>query len=354
MRTSYISTATFLNTPRSSMGRLQADLDKANIEAGSGRYADVGFELGYRTGETLDFRQELDDLEAQRQRNGLTKNRLDTTYQALNQVRLDGESFLAIVMPGKLTGDSGPTVEKAAASRLAALIAQMNSGSGGQYLFGGINTGVRPIASYEDATTSPAKQAFLDAFQAEFGFAPPGKQPDSGSITDTQMKTFLADGGRFANLFTDAQWAAKWSSASDVKIRSEIARNEMGDTSVSANAQPLRQLAMLYTLGSSIGLSSLSAVAQTVVYDKMRALAASATWGVTGLQSDVGTVQARVATVAQQMDAKKTILQEGVNALEAVDQAEAATRVNDLKKQLEIAYSLTSQVNKLSLMDYVR
>ena len=355
MRTNYISTASFLNTPRASMNRLQSDLNKANYEStNEGRYADVGLQLGYRTGLTLDFRQGLDDIDAQVQRNSLTSARLDSTYQVLNQARLDGEAFLSTVMPGRLTGDSASTVSQAAAAKLTALTSQLNSSTGGQYLFGGINSSQTPIVNFDTTSVTPSpKDAFLQAFQTAFGFAP-GTQPQSGTITAAQMQTFLADGGPFASLFSDTQWKATWSKASDTPIQSEIASNETVNTSVTANAQPLRQLAMLYTLGSSIGLSSLSLGTQEVVYDKMRSLAASATWGITGIQADVGNVQARIKAIGERMDIKKTILSTGVKNFEYGDWAEAGSRVKSLTAQMEVAYSLTNQVNKLNLFDYIR
>ncbi|WP_342108184.1 flagellar hook-associated family protein [Methylobacterium sp. SI9] len=355
MQTTFISTVNFLNTPRSTMNRLQADLDKANSESThDGRYADVGLELGYRTGLTLDLRQGLDEIEAQVTRNGLTATRVNSGYQALDRARSDGEAFMATLTPGKLNDASATTIAQAASSKLTALIGELNTQTGGQYLFGGINTAQVPVKDYETTSgTSDAKQAFVDAFKAEFGFEP-GTQPGSSTITPTQMQEFLADGGPFATLFSDTAWQKNWSRASDRPVRSEIARNETVNTSVSANVQPLRQLAMLYSLGSSIGLSSLSSTTQAVVYDKLRSLAGTATWGVTGIQADVGAVQARITTIGTQMDIQKTILKEGVRNLEYGDPVEAAGRVKNLTTQLEISYSLTNQVNKLSLMDYVR
>ncbi|SDN42278.1 flagellar hook-associated protein 3 FlgL [Methylobacterium phyllostachyos] len=356
MRTNYISTVSFLNTPRASMNRLQSDLNKANAEStNDGRYADVGLQLGYRTGLTLDLRQGLDDLKAQQDRNGLTSTRINSAYQALDRARTDGEAFMATLTPGKLNDTSATTIAQASSAKLTALIAELNTQTGGQYLFGGINTSQVPIADYEttSGTPSPAKQAFVDAFKTQFHFEP-GTQPQSSDITPAQMQSFLADGGPFAALFSDAQWKDKWSKASDTPVRSEIARNETVDSSVSANAQPLRQLAMLYTLGASIGLPSLSSNTQAVVYDKLRGLAGSATWGVTNIQADVGAVQARITDVGKQMDVQKNILETGVRNLEYGDPVEAAARVKSLTTQLEISYSLTNQVNRLSLMDYVR
>jgi flagellar hook-associated protein 3 FlgL len=353
MRTSYISTATLLNTPRANMSRIQTDLDKANAESARGRYADIGLELGFRTGLSLDLRHQVDNLKAQHERNALTSVRLDSTYEALGRVRTDGEAFLALTTPGKLTDTSASVVAQTAQTKLTTFIGEMNAAASGQYLFGGIKTGQQPIADFGTTPPSAAKTAFLTAFQAAFGFPTPGQQPQSGDITATQMSTFLAVGGPFETLFADPQWGNTWSSASSTNIRSEIARNETQETSVNANAQPLRQLAMLYTLGAEIGLASLSPAAQTAVYDKMRSLASSATLGVKDIQADIGIVQARLATVEQERDAQKNILTKGLGTLEDVDIEEVGTRLQNLEAMLKISYSLTSRVSKLSLMDYV-
>ncbi|SDA11409.1 flagellar hook-associated protein 3 FlgL [Methylobacterium sp. UNC378MF] len=350
MKTSFISTATLLNGPRATIGRLQAQIDKAAIET-EGRYADVGLELGYKTGISLDLRQHVAAIDAQQQRNGLTTVRLATAQGALSRIRSDGEAFLALLAPGKLSDNSSTAVAQTAASNLSTFIGQMNATSGGQYLFAGINTAQTPLTDYQASPPSAAKQAFTQAFRTAFGFDP-GTQPDSGNITATQMQAFLD--GPFAALFADPQWGANWSSASNVNVRSEITDNETAETSVNANVQAARDMAMLYTLATDIGLSSLTGTTQTAVYDRLRSLASSATLGFTAIQADLGVVQARLGIVDRQHDAQKNILKTGFGSLENTDEAEAAARVTKLSKQLDIAYALTNQVSKLSLIDYVR
>lgn len=350
MKASFISTATLLNSARSTAARTQSDLAKANIELNKGRYADVGLELGYKTATTLDLRQQVDDIVDQQKRNDLTKVRLGDSQTALNQIRSDGEAFLALIAPGKLTDASGSVVAQAAASKLTAFIGQMNSSTAGQFLFSGINSAQRPIADYEASPQSAAKTAFTQAFQTAFGF-PPDTQPGSGQITPTQMQNFLD--GPVATLFADPQWGSTWSSASNTNVRNEIGPGENPETSTNANAQAFRQLAMIYTIGSSVGLSSLAPATQSVVYEKMRSVAGLATIGVTQIHADLGAVEARLTTLGKQMDARKIILTDGFASLEKVDVAEAKSRVDNLTTLLQISYSLTSQTRKLSLIDYV-
>ena len=110
---------------------------------------------------------------------------------------------------------------------------------------------------------------------------------------------------------------------------------------------------MIYTIGSSVGLSSLAPATQSVVYEKMRSVAGLATIGVTQIHADLGAVEARLTTLGKQMDARKIILTDGFASLEKVDVAEAKSRVDNLTTLLQISYSLTSQTRKLSLIDYV-
>ncbi|TXN71830.1 flagellar hook-associated family protein [Methylobacterium sp. WL18] len=350
MKASFISTATLLNSTRWDMARLQAGIVKSNIEIDKGRYADVGLELGYKTGLTLDLRQQLDDSVAQKQRNDLTSVRLAASQSVLNQIRSEGEAFLALVAPGKLSDSSASVITQAAATKLTSFIAQMNTSTAGQFVFAGINTEQRPLKGYETSPQSDAKKAFADAFQTAFGFQP-GTQPGSAKITAAQMQSFL-DGPATA-LFADPLWGKNWSNAANTNIRTDISPSETVETSANANAQAFRQLAMLYSIGSDIGLGSLSSATQEVVYDKLRSISGQATLAATSIQADLGTIEARLVTLGNQHEARKTILTGGVTALEGVDAAEAKTRLDGLTTQLQISYSLTSQIKKLNLIDYV-
>ncbi|MDH3027860.1 flagellar hook-associated family protein [Methylobacterium fujisawaense] len=351
MKTSYISTATLWNSPRAGAARLEAEIAKANAEmVQGGRYADVGLELGHRTGTDINLRQEVDDLKAQQSRNNITGLRVSGTYDALTQIRTDSESFLALVTPGKLFSSNGAETVKEASSRLSALIAHLNSAVAGQFLFSGIDTDRRPIADTQSVPPAAAKLAFAQAFQAAFGFAP-GTLPAATNITATQMQAFL-DGPASA-LFADPQWGATWSGASNVNIRSELAGGETAETSVNANVQAVRQLAMLYTVGSEIGLTSLAPSTQSIVYDKMRDLASHAAFNLTQIQASVGIVQSRMKAADNLLDSKIKFLTLGYSNLESVDLAEIRTRQENLKADLQVSYSLTSEMRRISLIDYV-
>ena len=78
MKTTFISTVTLWNSPRSSLDKLQDSLTKANTELTTGRHADVGLALGYKVGEALSLRQQRAEIETLTDSNGLVLQRLKT------------------------------------------------------------------------------------------------------------------------------------------------------------------------------------------------------------------------------------------------------------------------------------
>ena len=97
---------------------------------------------------------------------------------------------------------------------------------------------MKPLDGF--AAGSPAKAAFDAAFLAHFGFSQ--NDPAAANITTAQMDTFITNA--VEPQFLGAGWQANWSNATDQTIVSRIALNETTETSVSANNDGMRKLAM--------------------------------------------------------------------------------------------------------------
>ena len=102
-------------------------------------------------------------------------------------------------------------------SALQSLISGANTTSGDQYVFGGINSAVAPMADYYSTPASAAKTAIDQAFQTTFGVLP--SDPAAANISASDMQSFLS--GPFAALFQGASWSADWSSASSVNTSAD-------------------------------------------------------------------------------------------------------------------------------------
>lgn len=344
MRTNAISTASLWNAPRTGVARMQSDIADANKELVTGRYADVGLVLGSRMGVAFGLRQGLEALTALRDGNDTTGGRLSSTQTILQQVQAGADSTLT-AFTGTPLDKRAAVIREAGKSQLAALVAALNTNAGGQQIFGGINTRETPIAAYEGTPPSAAKTAIDAAFQAAFGAVP------ASAVTPQQMAAFLD--GPFAARFDDAAWATDWSNASDRTISSRISLTETVDTSASANAAPIRKLVMAYVMASGLDLTGFSAEVQDTVGGRVAGLLGSASAGLVTMQADLGRAQATIAESNARMEAQKTLLTRQIGQLESVDPAEAKTRIDQLTTQVQISYSLTSQLRQLSLVSYL-
>jgi flagellar hook-associated protein 3 FlgL len=218
MKTTFISTITLWNSPRSSLDKMQSELVKANKELALGRHADVGLKLGYQTGETISLRQEMAELEALIDSNATVKVRLDATTAALASMRETSEKFRASLISGPVADRNMDVLQSEATANLDALLADLNKQVNGQYIFGGINTQEMPMKDF----LTNAKVAIETAFVGQFGFAP--NNPAAAGITTAQMDTFLT--GAFAAVFDDANWTAEWTNASTKSIQSSVSTSD--------------------------------------------------------------------------------------------------------------------------------
>jgi flagellar hook-associated protein 3 FlgL len=75
---------------------------------------------------------------------------------------------------------------------------------------------------------------------------------------------------------------------------------------------------------------------------------------VTASQTTLGLAQSRTSQAVTRITAQQKILNDSVLNLEEVDPYEAATRVNDLKTQIETSYQLTVQLQSMSLLNYLK
>ena len=170
MRTTFVSTVSLWNSSKSTLDKLQTGLVKANKELVTGREADVGLKLGYRTGDTLSLRQSRAELDALTDSNASTLLRIKSTYRALDNARTTAEKFMGVLIATPLTDGSLGPVQYQAKVNLDGLISGLNVDVAGQYVFGGLNTQEKPLNAYVQGPVPSASKAAIDA---AFAAAPP-------------------------------------------------------------------------------------------------------------------------------------------------------------------------------------
>ncbi len=252
--------------------------------------------------------------------------------------------FLSDLITAKGTPTTN-TIVGAARSALAGFISDANASDGHNYLFGGINSAVPPIADFDDGAHAAVDAAFL----AKFGISQ--DDPAVANISAADMADFLDN--EFAQLFDDPDWGTTWSSASDEVISSRIGLNETVDTSVSANEPAMRKLAAVYTMVGYLAVGGLGSDARDAVLNKAIDLLGAAVGGLTDLGAAVGAVQNRVDDATEQLKVQQSTVEQQIDALEGVDPAEAKVRIDSLSTQIEMSYSLTAKLLQMSILNYV-
>ncbi len=348
MKTTYISTISLSDAARSQMMRQASNINKLQIELSSGRKADVGLDLGSRTGEAVSLRSEFHYLNSIVDTNGLTASRLDISQAAMDDIRTSAQDFLASLVAMRDSDGAAKLAADQAAGSLDLLTSRLNTQLNGSYLFAGLNSDVSPISDYSDPT-QPNKIAADAAFLTEFGFAQ--NNPAVSTITVAQMDTYL--NGNFAAMFANPSWGLDWSSASDQEVMSRISTSEVLSTSVSANETAFRELAQVYTMVSDLGNEALQPDVFKTVVDKAISLLGSAISGVTNLMGELGNAQERVSLASDRLSIQTDILNERINALENVNLEETSVRLNTALTQLETTYAISARIQHLSILNYI-
>ena len=348
MKTTSVSSAAISNAMRYQQGRMQADLVKAQKEMNSGRVADVGLALGTRTAQSVTFQRDMDRLNGIADSNALISSRLSSTQDALGQL-VDTAQTLLSALPSAISGDMSSNVTRdSGTAALQSVTSILNTSVNGEYLFAGTNTDVKPIGDF--GAGSPAKAALDAAFLAHFGFAQ--DDPAAANITATDMDDFITND--VMPQFMGAGWQANWSSATDQQIVSRIALNETTETSVSANNDGVRKLAMAAAMVSDLFSSpTMSADARKTVASRAFSLVGEAASNLGQVQSQTGIIQNRVSQATDRIKTQADLFDKHIASLEGVDYYEAANRVNDLSDHLQTSYALTARLQQLSLLNFL-
>ena len=345
-----ISTPALVAAPRLSVTQAQTALSKAQIELSSGKLADIGIGLGDRTGQYVSYNAQQSRLQALTQDNVTTSTRLSTTTTSLDTLRTTANAFLSEMTEAVTSGSIPESLVISSSNNLDALISNLNTSVGNQYVFGGINSYQQPVAAYTASPASASKQAVDSAFSAAFGSSQ--TSTGAGSISSADMTTFL--NGPFSSLFEASSFSPTWSSASDTVVSSRISTTQTVNTSVSANSAPFRQLAQAYTMVKEFGTSNFNSAAGQAVLASATQLVSNAVAGLINIESGVGVSQAAVSDANDTMATQISFLSSQADALVGVDPSNLAIQINGLQTQIQASYEVTAQLQQLSLISYLK
>jgi flagellar hook-associated protein 3 FlgL len=349
MSANLVSSQFLANSQILPITQAQSALATAMTEESTGQYTDLGLQLGDQSGYELSLKEQVSLIQTLTSGNSLVSTTLATAQNALSTISTSAQSTMTSLTVWTPSANSGATLQTMGQSALQGLIASTNTTSGDQYVFGGINSAVAPMADYYSTPTSAAKTAVDQAFQTAFGLLP--SDPAAAGISASAMQSFLS--GPFAALFSGGAWSADWSSASSTNTGAEIAPGQTIATSANANEPAFQELAQAYTMLSEFGGSQLSGASQQAVASAASSLIARGQASLTNVQASLGATQSAVSDASASMSSQSTILQKQVDALDNVDANATAARINSLTNQIQMAYELTARLQQLNLAQYL-
>ncbi|HWK67463.1 MAG TPA: flagellar hook-associated family protein [Rhizobiaceae bacterium] len=347
MKISFVSNYAVSKALSYQLTSLQNDLMKAQQEVSSGKYADVGLALGARTGQVVALDRDIERLEGLQVSNGLVSARIDVTSTALTRLTTQADSLMSALNVGG-NGNTTEVLRAAGKTALETLTGVLNSSHNGEYIFSGVNTDVQPITDYF-APGAANKAAFDQAFEDHFGF--PRTDPQTKDITADEMTTFLD--GPVQDIFFGPGWQEDWSKATDEGVTNRIGLNETAETTLSANMDGVRKLAMASTIVADLLDGSLSSGAQDAVISHARSLVGESVADINQSTARLGLVDKRIDDANERMKMQVDIFKTSLGNLQNVDSYEASTRVNNLLAQIETSYALTTRIQRLSLLNYL-
>lgn len=348
MKAASVSSHAVSQALRHNLMRMQSELVQRQKEMDTGRVADPGVSLGARVSSTVSMNRDIERLKGLEDSNALAANRLSASQDALGQITALGEDMMSVLTASSSGVDDPEILREEADRALESLTSLANTSFNGDYLFAGINTDIKPLNDFSDPD-SPNREAFDDAFQDHFGFA--RTDPQAGDITGDEMTDFLDN--VVEPMFMGGDWDGNWSNASDERIVSRIALNETAETSVTANGNGIRKLAMVTSMTSSLLEGPLNGQARQALQEKATTTMGEGLADIADLQAEAGIAENRVEKATERVTSQVDVFNTHINDLEGVDPFEAATRVSELLTQIETSYALTARIQQLSLIRHL-
>jgi len=104
---------------------------------------------------------------------------------------------------------------------------------------------------------------------------------------------------------------------------------------------------------SSLTTGTMSEAARQALTERAIALVGEAVGGLTGLRSQAGLTEPRLADATDRLSTQMDLYERHLGSLLEVDPYEAETRIENLRASIEISYALTARLQQLSLLKFI-
>lgn len=313
--------------------QLRAQIQRAANEVASGRQGDLGQALRGNFSPLLAVDASLSRLKS------FAGNTADAAFQtAAQQSALAGLSGLAVDLADSLLRSKDmATVAQVglfgadARGRLASAMGLVNAEAGGRAIFAGTATGTLPLGPAEDLLAALETAA-------------------AGTTNASQVADAVA------TWFSDPAGYAAFYQGGGPLSPSPIASGEIADLATTALDPAIRDTLHGFALAALLDLGVLGSnhEERADLAQRAGALLQGSQDSRVDLAARIGMVEARIESAAVRNSAEETALGIMRSETGSADPYEAATRLEELRGQLESLYLVTARVSRLSLVDYLR
>ncbi|MET0169946.1 MAG: flagellar hook-associated family protein [Aliihoeflea sp.] len=346
MKMTPVSTHAVSQTLRLQVARAQAEMIKAQKEVVTGQVADRGLHVGIRTGQSISLDRDIARLQNIKDTNALVSSRMAASQEAMAQVHSDAQTFM-----NTLTTSLGGTLDakvlqSQASAMLSTVASAVNTTVGGEFIFAGTNTDVRPFNDFL-APDSPSRAAMNEWFG---DYLDSIGNPDPSTLTPAQVGEFLDQ--LEVNMSADS-WKPSFSQASDQQITSRITLNETAQTSVTVDEIGVRQLVMAAAAVLTLSEAGIGRDAARTVNERAMGWTSQGMSEMTSSRASLGIVEGRVSQASERLSMQVDVFTNMQRDMIGVDEYEAGTRLTALISQTDAALLLTTRIQQISLLRYL-
>ncbi|RYH03870.1 hypothetical protein EU805_00415 [Salipiger sp. IMCC34102] len=315
--------------------RLKTDLNRYSNELSSGKPADVAKHLSGRTAAVAGLDRDIERIDGFLDRATALDLTLDRQQLALASITetLEDSGLRMIVVRSDTTLSQLETAEKLGEDAFGSAIERLNGFSAGRSLFSGVATDRVPLAS---------AQTILDALEIEVAGL-----TEAGDIATAVRDWFADPVGGFS--------AVAYQGATGDAAKHRISEIHSIDGTARADAPEVRSaLAASATAALSARLSGTIGHAERADLLKGAGTDAfSAAQGLHGLAARIGDDQALIANERVRLGAQRTMFASARNDRVNLDPFESASRLQEAQQSLELHFTATARLSRLSLANYL-
>lgn len=320
-----------MNTLLSSqMTAMQSRIQKLEQQVASGQKASSFVELGTQAGVDIALHNEARSIDTYRTNNEIVVSRMAAMDQAMTAIHDAAEKVKSDAYALGPSDTQREALVDSANSAFGATVNALQTAVGGRSLFGGDQTDVVPIVSsvFSDLQTNIAALS----------------NPLDATAVQGAIQSFFAS-------------SANYYQGGNAINPAAVDKHLTVDYGILATDPAFRDtlegLATLALTPRPDGVNTTDAQYASVVQGAA-GLLSQGVGQLNELVSTNGSNQALVQSTNQQHDATLTLLGTRINDLEQTDMSQAASALSLLRTQLEATYSMTANINSLSLVNYLQ